>query len=68
MIAWSLKHIQEVYIKNVKCHIIQTFCFKIFFLSTMSAIYLKSYHGILEFQLNDKEQKVANYVKSYFKQ
>ena len=26
-------------------------------LSIMSAIYLKSHHGILDFQLNDKEQK-----------
>ena len=25
----------------------------------MSAIYLRFYHGILEFQLDDKEQKMA---------
>ena len=25
----------------------------------MSTIYLKSYHGVLEFQVDDKEQKLA---------
>ena len=29
----------------------------------MSAIYLKSYRGILEFQLDDKEQKTKNKTK-----
>ena len=50
-------------VKNAKCNIIHSFCFDLFFflltLSIMSTVhvYLKSYHGILDFQLDDKEQK-----------
>ena len=45
--------------KNAKWSIVHSFCFELFFWSITSAIYLKSHHGILEFQLDYKEQKIT---------
>lgn len=46
-------------VKNAKCNIIHSFFFYffIFIYHECNRPFFKSYHGIFEFQLDDKEQK-----------